>query len=162
MLCSGFSFLKRIIMESIAKLMVISGNKQMNKFMQCADVFENGKVLGTIKIITANYKENEKVSLKRAGIIINSIKEALEKDEIVSFVHVLEVTNGSVTTENKGEVLPYINKGVRCISDGKKWFVLAKFIEQKTELKVLTNQHMFITGVGFKDGIGQVKFKIKK
>lgn len=150
-------------MESSATLMIISGNKKITHFMQCADVFEKSKVLGTVKYMTVKYNKNEKASLKRASKLIEATRKALEQvgDEIVSFVHVVEITNGNKITKNTGEISPYINKEVRCISDGKSWFVLSKFIEQKTELKVITNEHMFITGVGIKDDLNEIKLKIK-
>jgi hypothetical protein len=146
-------------MKSSATLMVISGNKLLNNFMQCADVFEKSKVLGTIKYITANYKEDEKLTLERAAKIIDATKQALEEDDVVSFVHLMGIQIGKKVIKNQGEVIPYINKEVRCISDGHQWFVLAKFIEQRTELKVITNEHMFITGVGINDDFKEIKFK---
>jgi hypothetical protein len=141
-------FFKNITMKSSAKIMVISGDKKLTKFMQCADVFEASKVLGTLNILSVNYKENEKASLSRAGLLIDAIKNSLEDDEVVSFIHVLEVTNGNTTIRNQGEIVPYINKTVRCISDGHSWFVLSDFIEQKTGLKVVTDKHKFIISVG--------------
>lgn len=150
-------------MKSHVKLMVISGNKQMTQFMQCADVFEKSKVIGTARIITVSYKENEKVNLKRAAILIDATKKALESEEIVSFIHVLEITNGNVTITNQGEILPYINKDIRCVSDGKNWFVLSDFLRQKTNLKIITNEHKFITSIGINtDGFNHVKFKVEK
>jgi hypothetical protein len=146
-------------MKSSATLMVISGNKMMTKFMQAADVFEESKVLGTVKYITANYKEDEKLTLERAAKIIDATKQALEEDEVVSFVHLMGIQIGKKVIKNQGEIIPYINKEVRCISNGEKWFVLARFIEQKTNLKVITNEHMFITGVGIDDGLKEIKFK---
>lgn len=149
-------------MESSAKIMVISGDKMITKFMQCADVFEESKVIGNLHILNISYKKNEKVTLQRAGKLIDEIKKGLEEKEIVSFIHVMEVTNGNVTIKNRGEVLPFINKNVRVISDGHNWFMFHKFIESHTELKVITNQYMFITGVGFNDGFETVSLKIKK
>lgn len=150
-------------MKSSATLMVISGDKQITQFMQCADVFEKSKVIGTLKTITVSYKKNEIASLKRAALLINATKQALEQEnEIVSFIHVVEVTNGNTTIRNQGEIIPYINKEVRCVSSGNHWFVLAKFIENKTNLKVITNEHMFVTGVGIDGGLSEVKIKIKK
>lgn len=149
-------------MKSTATLMVISGDAQMTKFMQCADVFEPSKVLGTLKKITATYKENETLTLKRAGKILDATRQVLEGDEIVSFVHLVEIQIGKKVIKNQGEILPYINKEVRCVSDGKQFFVLARFIEQSTQLKVLTNEHMFITGVGIEDGLKTIKFTKEK
>ena len=149
-------------MKSSATLMVISGNRQMTQFMQCADVFEKSKVLGTVRYITANYKENEKLTLKRAAKIIDATKQALEDEDIVSFVHLMGIQIGKKVIKNQGEIIPYINKEVRCISSGEKWFVLAKFIEHETNLKVITNEHMFIVGAGMQDGLGEIKFKIDK
>jgi hypothetical protein len=144
-------------MKSSVTIMVISGNKMMTHFMQCGDVFEKSKVLGTLRIITATYKE--KANLERAAILIDATRKALENEDVVSFIHVLEVTNGNITIKNQGEVIPYINKDVRCISDGHKWFVLSDFIKSKTDLKVITNQHKFIIGVGVDDGLGEIKFR---
>jgi hypothetical protein len=149
-------------MNSNATIMVISGNKLLNDLMHAADVFEKSKVLGIARFITIEYKKNQKVTLKKASLIISGLKEALEKDEVVSFIHVVEIKNGNVITKNRGEIIPYINKEVRCISDGRKFFIFAKFIEQKTDLKVVTDENMFITGVGINDDIETIKFKSDK
>lgn len=146
-------------MESSAKIMIISGNKMITKFMQAADCFEKSKVIGNLQILNISYKKNEKVTLQRAGKIINEIKKELEKEDIVSFVHVMEVTNGNVTIKNKGEVIPYINKEVRVISDGHNWFMFHKFIESHTNLKVITDNYMFVTGVGIDTELKEIKLK---
>lgn len=81
-------------------LMVISGNKMMTKFMQCADVFEKSKVLGNVRHFTINYKDGEKVNFKRANLVIDATKKALD-DEVISFIHVLQITNGNIITKIK-------------------------------------------------------------
>ncbi len=149
-------------MELSAKIMVISGNKKITKLMQAADCFEKSKVIGNLQILNISYKEKEKLTLQRAGKLIDVLKEGLEKDEIVSFVHVIQIQIGGKIIENKGEVIPYINKEVRCISDGHNWFVLAQFIKEKTNLKVVTNNEMFITGVGVDTGLDEIKFESNK
>ncbi len=131
------NLIKTIVMKASAKLMIISGSKLLTNFMQCADVFEKSKVIGTVKIITVTYNEKEKASFKRASLLIEPTRKSLEDDEVVSFIHVLEITNGNVTIKNQGEIIPYINKKVRCVSDGHKWFVLSDFIKQKTDLRVI-------------------------
>ena len=149
--------------ESSAKILIISGSRVMTNLMQCADIFQKDKVIGTLKIINVKYKENEKANLKRAAILIDKIKQSLEEEEIVSLIHVLEATNGTVTVSNQGEVLPYIDKTVRCVSDGYNWFLLSDWIEHKTGLKVITDEHKFITGVGIKtDSFMKIKVPVAK
>lgn len=118
--------------------------------MQCADVFEKSKVLGEVRYVTATYKPGEVATFDRANILVDATQKALAKEEIVSFVHVVQIQNKNVIIQNQGEVTPYINKEVRCISNGHKWFVLAKYIESVTDLKVITDEHMFILGTGMK------------
>ncbi len=146
-------------MKSSAKIMVISGNKKISDFMQCADVFEKSKFYGIINTFVVEYKENEKVTLKRAGKLIEATRKALEEEEVVSFVHLVEVTNGNITIKNQGEIIPYFNKEVRCVSDGYNWFVFSKFIEEITGLKVVTNEHMFVVGVGVDAGLKGIKIE---
>jgi len=132
------------------KILAVSGQSLLTKFMQAADVFEDSKVLGTPKILIVKYKAGEKISTKRAADLINFIKQSLEKnEEIVSFIHILEIQEGKKIRKNKGELAPFVNKDVRCISDGKKWGLLSKYIELNTNLKVITDENMFITSVGF-------------
>jgi hypothetical protein len=147
--------------KASAKIIIISGSQIMTNFMRCADVFEKGKVIGTLKIMTVEYNEGEKISLKRVSVLIDKIKQSLIKEEIVSFIHVSEIKNGTEIIHNKGEILPYINRNVRCISDGKNWFVLSDFIEQKIGLKVITDEHKFITGVGIEMGTSEIKIDVK-
>lgn len=149
-------------MKSTAKILVISGNKMLTKLMHAGDVFEKSKVLGEIKIFSVDYKEKEKVTLQRAAKIIEPIRIGLEENEIVSVVHILEVTNGNITTKNEGQILPYINKEVRCISDGHKWGLLSQLIESNLGLKVVTDEHMFIIGCGIKDGLSELKVSKSK
>lgn len=135
--------------KATATLLVISGSKMMTDFMQCADVFEKSKVIGSLKTISVSYKEGQKVSLERTKLLIDSTKKALEAaGELVSFIHVSEVQNNNVVIKNQGEIAPYINKEVRCISNGKHWYVFSKFIEANTDLKVATDEHMFILSAG--------------
>jgi len=150
-------------MKATAKILVISGNKMLTKLMHAGDVFEKSKVFGEMKVISVDYKENEKVTLQRAAKVIEPLRIGLEENEVVSLVHVLEVTNGNVTIKNEGQVLPYINKEVRCISDGQNWGLLSKLIEAHLGLKVITDEHMFIIGCGIKDGLNELKvLKSKK
>lgn len=136
--------------KAIVKILIISGDKKLTEFMQCADVFEKSKVLGSIKHINISYKKDEILSLKRAGLLIDITKQSLEQsDEIVSFVHVVEIQNKDGTIiKNNGEIIPYFNKEVRCISDGSKWGVFSDLIERLTGLKVITDNHRFIIAVG--------------
>lgn len=131
-----------------AKLLIISGDKLMTEFMQCADVFEKSKVLGTVKYIDVSYKKGEIASLERVSLLIDAIEKVLiESKKIVSFIHVVEIKNGNVVIKNTGEITPYINKDVRCISDGYKWGLLSDLIES-TGLKVITDEHKFIVSAG--------------
>lgn len=135
--------------KSSAKFLIVSGDKFITEFMQCSDVFEKSKVIGVPKIVTINFKKDEKVSLKRMIPLIEANVKALEASkEIVSLVHLIEVQNNNTIIRNMGEIAPYVNREVRCISDGKSWSLFSKYIESSTGLDVITDQHMFIVVVG--------------
>lgn len=67
-------------------LRVISCSKMMNRFMEAADLFERGKVLGYVYdvLITSETQINE-------AIVIDSISKAAvaDSDFLVSFVTIL-------------------------------------------------------------------------
>ena len=149
--------------KSRAKFLIVSGDKFTTEFMQYADVFEKSKVIGIPKIITISFKEGERVSLSRAIPLIDATRKALESSkELVSLIHLIEVQNDNVVIKNRGEIAPYVNREVRCISDGEKWGLFSKYIEASTGLEVITDQHMFIVAVGIAikpDGFGTITIK---
>ena len=146
--------------SATVKILIISGDSKRTAFMQACDVFEKTKVLGENRILTANFKEGEKVSLERTRNLIEPIKLAVEQSgEIVSFVYVLEIQEKNIITQNNGEVLPYINKKVKCVSNGKNFFVLSNWIEHNFPyLKVITDEYKNIIDVGINTGLNSVKF----
>lgn len=153
------------MIKPTATLLVISGDEKITNFMQCCDVFDKGKVIGEEMYFTVSYDEGEKLTLERATILIDATKNALIKanSQLVSFVHLVEINDGKKIIKNEGQVLPYINKKVRCVSSGKNWYMLCEYIERVTGLKVTTNQYKFITGIGIKiEGAQTLTVKVNK
>lgn len=107
-----------------ATYLLIAGDARRNAFMKAADVFEEGKVLGEAEEIVVNYKEHTDLTLERAAIPIAEIHKLGEKKLIVSLFHLISIQQGNVITMNDGTVKPYVNKAVRIISSGEKWFML--------------------------------------
>jgi len=146
----------------IAKLMVISGSLQKTKFMQCADVFEKSKVLGTTQYMDVSFNEGTKLTQKHLSLVIDSMKKALEEaGELVTFIHIVGTQNGNIVTYNQGEIAPYVNSDVRCVSDGGSWYVLCDYLKAATGLDVITDEHRFVIGVGIKleNKIDSIKLK---
>ena len=150
--------------EIKAELLIISGSKLATKFMQCADVFEKSKVIGTLSSVVVSYNEGEKLDFKKASKLVDATRDAYTKlDMIVSFIHLKSITDGQKTILNKGEVTPYFNKEVRVISDGQSWFLLCDFIKHQTGLQVNTDENMFITSIGIPlSGLSPISTKFPK
>ena len=145
-----------------AKLMIISGSLQQTKFMQCADVFETSKVVGTTQYMNINFNEGTNLTQKHLSLVIDSVKKALEESgELVTFVHVMETRKGNAATYNQGEIVPYINSSVRCVSDGSSWYVLCDYLKAATSLDIITDEYRFVMGAGIKleNKIDSIKLK---
>ena len=126
-----------------ATYLVISGSKTMTEFMQACDVFEKSRVVGEITHMDTTFSENDKnVTLYRAGQNIQHIKASLEQKEIgliVSLVHLVSVESDGKITKNNKDIVPYINKNVKTISDGSKWFIFHTFIKKYCGFDFNTN-----------------------
>jgi len=145
-----------------AKLMVISGPLQQTKFMQRADVFEESKVVGTTKYMNISFNEGTKLTQRHISLVIDSVKKALEESgELVTFIHLIQTQNGKIITFNQGEIAPYVNSDVRCVSDGESWYVLCDYLKTATGLDIITDEHRFVIGVGIKleNKIDSIKIK---
>jgi len=127
-----------------AKILFISGKSLWTKFMQCADVFDNGKVIGTIKEMTIEYKEKEEIDFVRVGSLFESIKIACENQkENVYFIHVLSIQDKNTIILNNHNLKPYYDSKVREISDGTKCFLFYDFLASMG-FNVETTQDMYI------------------
>jgi len=127
-------------------LFVIAGDRRLNRFMEAADLFEAGKVLGQIEEVVVSYKEGAAVTAEIAEKLVMALGKAEQSDFIVSFVHFDRIVEGNKITYNGGKVKPYWNKAVRIISTGQKWFMLHEFIK-RLGFKVETDEHMYITSI---------------
>lgn len=128
-----------------ATLLIISEDSKINAFMNACDVWEKGRVLGKLQEINIDY--STKKTLKDSPIIINYVKEAFEQaGNIVSFVHLVKLSSNKEIINKKH--LPYINKEVRTISDGRKWFMFHKWLI-KYGFKITINNELFIESCTF-------------
>lgn len=126
-----------------AEFIVISAPKNMDYFMKAADLFHH-KNLGIIENVTVEYEVNTKLTLKKAEPIILLLKEALESaGRIVSLVHLKQVGNGNTIYINDS-IKPYVDLKARQVSDGRKSFIMAEFIEATTPFKCETDENYFI------------------
>lgn len=128
----------------IASFLVIVGDKKLTKSKQEAEVFDEHKVVGNIKIVDIEISERESFSIERCGQLIPDIRKSLESDFIVSLVHLEKISDGEfIQLNNQGEIIPYINKNVREISSGEESFLFARYLQHKG-FYVETNGKMLI------------------
>lgn len=127
-----------------ATYILISSDEWHNTFMTAADLFEKGKVLGTVEILEVSYKEGTRLTFKRASAPIRQIEKL--KGRIVSFFHLVSIQNDNLVTFNDGSVRPYINLAVRIISTGREWYMLKDYLRW-LGLKVETDEFMYIKNV---------------
>lgn len=129
-----------------ATYLLIIGDARMNSFMNAADLFEVGKVLGEIEEVLVDYKEGTDLTLDRAALPIQEIANADEKKYIISLFHLVSIQQDNVITNNDGRIKPFVNKAVRIISTGEKWFLLDEFV-RRLGFTVETDEHRFIKNV---------------
>ena len=109
-----------------------------------------------------NFNEGTKLTQRHLSLVIDSIKKTLiESGEIVTFIYVTETQNGNTVIYNQGEIAPYVNSTVRCVSDGSSWYVLCDYLKAATNLDIITDEYKFIIGAGIKleNKIESIKLK---
>lgn len=116
------------------RLVAIVGDKLKTNFMQAADVFEQGKVLGEpveFSYGALNFTKEEAIA---------QLRDVLSEKFIVSFI-----------SAEDDKVLPYVNTDVRVVSNGNKWGILADWIRKEyPHLEVITDEYKFIKEVKLK------------
>lgn len=129
-----------------AKIIIIVGDSTKTKFMQAADLFTKDKVLGKQHEIEVKFEMPEfKWEFDYAQTLVDRIAELFMKDKkfILSFVHLFSVKNDEVIMFNNNKVKPYINKKVRQISNGNKFYIFANYLKN-IGLEVETDNYFFI------------------
>lgn len=126
-------------------LLMLFQNVRITRFMQAADVFEAGKVVITQKTCVA-YTEIP-VTIEHCQKMMEQIaiqQRTADKDDLKPVVvHVVSFQNENTITLNNNLVAPFIDKSVRCVSDGENWGVLANMLRD-IGVNVQTDQYMFI------------------
>lgn len=132
-----------------ANFVIIAGKNLINNFMQCADLFEKGKVVGKIEELSIDFECDESKKWENIEKMIDGIKMALiEAKRNVSFIHLLNISTDECEWKNtKCFAKPYYDKSVRIISNGHEFFMLDEFI-RKLGLKCETDEWRFITKIG--------------
>lgn len=134
-------------MANKAVYLAIYAPARMNKFMKAADLFEAGKVLGFIQYITITYNPEIKLNFRRPSLKTKHLVEALTgAGSIVSFVHLLYIESNGKARANTGYIKPYINKEVRVISTGEKWYLFDEYL-RGLGFEVTTNKYRYIETV---------------
>lgn len=119
------------------EIIFIAGDSKLNSFMKVADLFEDGKVLGVVSKIS--FTTSTRCTKNYISKMIEQTKKGLESSGyIVSLVHF----------KNQNKVVPYINKEVRVISDGKRYTMFDDIL-RRMGFSVETNQHRFIKSISY-------------
>lgn len=110
-----------------ANFEIIAWDRKMTELMQAWDVFHKWKVLWEILSFSITY--NKDIWFKDAEKIMPVIIEAYEKQgQIVSCLHLQNISDENTILKNNNKVKPYINENVKVISDWKKWGLLSDYI----------------------------------
>ena len=127
------------------KILLILTPKMISRFMQAADVFDNGKVIGEIKEISIDFKEGEIVDFSRIEKLFPVLKTAFESESQyqVQLIHAEQIESEDNILKNNKKLLPYFNPKVRQISDGSKFFLFCDFLKN-LGFEVETTQDMYI------------------
>lgn len=124
-------------MKNEIKFLAIYGNKDITLIMQACDMFDPSKTYGElhdIKIILSD----KKITKKTIEKTILLLKETLEKTK-----------NNVIFICYLGEdfkVKPYINRSIRMISNGERFFMFDDFLRYMG-FEVITSKHRFINEV---------------
>lgn len=131
-------------MRYTAKILIIIGDKMHTKLLQTCDMFEPDKVLGFIKEFEIAFDATE-FKIENGQPFVDAFTKTYTDDKnfILSFVHLISVKNKDVIMLNNDKVIPYINKKVRQISDGKSFFLFSKYLKNMG-IKVKTDEYFFI------------------
>jgi hypothetical protein len=124
---------------------IISGNFLTNQFMHLVDCFESGKILGNprqLKITLELTQDGDEIKL--VDNFIHNLKSGLETDsdmfvkEVVSFIGIREIDSIKNTS------IPfYIKPGIQTISNGQKYYLFSKLLEQ-LGYEVTTSDQMYV------------------
>jgi len=116
---------------------IYCNDKQLNKFMHVADVFEKSKVIGVIGQLTIT--ADPEVDVKN---IPNHIKNAYEHAGGYLVFAGIKMFKGK--TMKKRPI--YFQKGINQISNGEHWTLFSNLLKSMG-YDVTTNEHMIVTNV---------------
>lgn len=129
-------------MKSEINYLVILKNGAMTAFMQASDAFNAGKIIGKFRTVEISYKA--KATIEIAEKLISHVKSALaQSGETAVFIH-LDTIDGV----KNDSVLPYYDKKVREISNGKQSFLLRDYIA-KLGLNPICDDNCFVNEIKF-------------
>ena len=125
------------------------------QFMQAADVFEKFKILGERLSICYEIKPEDDPQYENiVNYIIDGIKAAQQEfGKNLIFIHITGIekqTESGKTFTNNTTIVPFFNKDISVISNGKQWFLLVDFIKGAApELRVTEGPVRTISEISF-------------
>jgi len=115
-------------MKANFEIIIWDGKK--TELMKAWDLFECGKEVWEAFNISITYKKD--IWFKDVEKIIPVIVEAYEKqNQVVSFLHLQNISDEETILKNNNKVKPYIKKWVKTISNWRTWFLLSEYIKQR-------------------------------
>ena len=130
-----------------AKFTLILQNVMMTEMARCFDLFEIGKVVADMYEIEMPLK-SKRLSIKTAAAKLPVILKQFENKKFKPvYLHLESVTDGKKIYINK-EIVPFFDKKVRVISNGKSYYLFRDFLV-RAGMKVKTTEHMFVKSVKF-------------
>jgi len=91
---------------------------------------DKSKILATVQKVLVNYKDEIELTIEHAGEIFDNVKRGLEeKEQTVVLIHLESIDIDGKHVDNIGDVPPYINKSIRMIGDGERWYPLYEILD---------------------------------
>jgi len=111
---------------------MISWSKKITNIMSSCDMFGRWRVMWEESFFSIIYKKN--IWFKDVEKIIPVIVEAYKQQwQIVSFLHLQNISYEDTIIKNNNKIKPYINKKVKTISNWRTWFLLSEFTKKILE-----------------------------
>jgi hypothetical protein len=135
-------------MDKTADFLMVVADKKVTHFMQCADVWDSGRVVAEAVEVTATFDDDVELTLERAFKMFN---EKLPNDENMEIVYaeLLRVQVGNVITLND-RVVPFFKEGINSISDGNRFFMFSDFVKSRG-FDVERGNTAAVTSISFKE-----------
>lgn len=132
-------------METKAIFEVIVRDVLKTQFMQAADMFDTGKIVGEVKKFTATFKPGEQVTFERCQELVEAWGATPSENFHFVLVHLRQIqSEEQILLNTKLRCVPYVDYSVRQISDGQHTFFLRDYLADILKIPIEVDQFVFV------------------